>query len=90
MTIRRNAKAGEQVRYIGANIGYIPGIPMKDMDDAEWNALDGDLRETGIKSGMYALSDQGDAAPEVALDAQPAKGKTAPAPKAEQNTKEGG
>ena len=27
MTIRRNAKAGEQVRYIGANIGYIRFTP---------------------------------------------------------------
>lgn len=56
MTIRRNAKAGEQVRYIGANIGYMPGIPMKDMDADEWNALDGDLRENAIRAGLYQLS----------------------------------
>ena len=55
MIIRRNAKAGEQVRYIGANIGYMPGIPMKDMDADEWNALDGDLRKNAIRAGLYQL-----------------------------------
>jgi hypothetical protein len=56
MTTRRNAKPGEQVRYIGANIGgYIPGVPMKDMGDEEWNALDSDLRVLALGSGMYEL-----------------------------------
>lgn len=66
MTIRRNAKAGEQVRYIGANIGYMPGVPMKDMDAEEWNALDGDLRENAIKAGLYQLGGPEEGAKETA------------------------
>ena len=69
MTARRNAKPGEKVRYIGANIGYIPGVPMKDMNDEEWNALDSDLRVLALGSGMYELGDPDDAA-EVKAQAQ--------------------
>jgi len=75
MTIRRNAKPGETVRYIGANIGYMPGVPMKDMDAAEWNALDGDLRENAIRAGLYALGDPAAAEnePEREPEREPAK-----------------
>ena len=55
MAIRRNAKSGEQVRYVGANIGYMPGIPMQDMDAETWNALDPDLRENALRAGLYQL-----------------------------------
>ena len=79
MTVRRNAKPGETVRYVGANIGYIPGVPMKDMDAEEWNALDADLRVLALGSGLYELGDPEDAA-EVKAAAQdeaaePAEGK---------------
>jgi hypothetical protein len=66
MTVRRNAKPGEKVRYVGANIGYMPGIPMKDMDAEEWNALDGDLRENAIKAGLYQLGGPEEGAKELA------------------------
>jgi len=65
MAIRRNAKSGEQVCYVGANIGYIPGVPMKDMDADEWNALDGDLRKNAIRAGLYQLGGPEDAAEEM-------------------------
>lgn len=66
MTMRRNAKPGETVRYVGANIGYIPGIPMKDMGDEEWNALDSDLRAWAIQSGMYQLGGPEEGAQQLA------------------------
>lgn len=66
MTVRRNAKAGETVRYVGANIGYMPGVPMKDMDAEEWNALDGDLRENAIRAGLYQLGGPEEGAKELA------------------------
>lgn len=66
MTVRRNAKAGETVRYVGANIGYMPGVPMKDMDAEEWNALDGDLRENAIKAGLYQLGGPEEGAKDLA------------------------
>ena len=65
MAIRRNAKSGEQVRYVGANIGYMPGIPMQDMDADTWNALDADLRENAIKGGLYQWGEPEDAAEEM-------------------------
>lgn len=81
MTTRRNAKPGEQVRYIGANIGgYIPGVPMKDMNDEEWNALDGDLRVLALGSGLYELG--GDPA-EAAATREAAQDEAAGAPKVE-------
>jgi len=79
MIIRRNAKAGEQVRYIGANIGYMPGIPMKDMDADEWNALDGDLRENAIRAGLYQLGGPEEGAEQTAE----AKGEVVPPATAE-------
>ena len=66
MAIRRNAKSGEQVRYVGANIGYIPGVPMQDMDADEWNALDGELRENALKAVLYQLGGPEEGAEETA------------------------
>ena len=78
MTARRNAKPGEKVRYIGANIGYIPGVPMKDMNDEEWIVLDCYLRVLALGSGMYDLCD-GDDAAEVKAQAQDEATKPEPA-----------
>ena len=80
MAIRRNAKSGEQVRYVGANIGYIPGVPMKDMDADEWNALDGELRENALRAGLYQLGGPEEGAEETA-DIKGAVGEPAPAEK---------
>ena len=80
MAIRRNAKSGEQVRYVGANIGYIPGVPMKDMDADEWNALDGELRENALRAGLYQLGGPEEGAEETA-DIKGEVGEPAPAEK---------
>ena len=80
MAIRRNAKSGEQVRYVGANIGYMPGIPMQDMDADTWNALDADLRENAIKAGLYQLGEPEEGAEETA-DIKGEVGEPAPAEK---------
>lgn len=80
MAIRRNAKSGEQVRYVGANIGYMPGVPMQDMDADEWNALDGDLRENALRAGLYQLGGPEEGAEETA-EIKGAVGEPAPAEK---------
>ena len=66
MAIRRNAKTGETVRYVGANIGYMPGVPMQDMDAETWNALDPDLRENALRAGLYQLGGPEEGAEETA------------------------
>ena len=73
-------KSGEQVRYVGANIGYIPGVPMKDMDADEWNALDGELRESALRAGLYQLGEPEEGAEETA-DIKGEVGEPAPAEK---------
>lgn len=89
MTARRNAKPGETVRYIGANIGYIPGVPMKDMGDEEWNTLDSDLRVAALGSGMYELGDPDDAAEVKAAAQEEAVKPAATEPKPEPKTGKG-
>ncbi len=96
MAARRNAKPGETVRYIGANIGgYIPGVPLKDMDAEEWNALDVDLRVLAMDSGLYEMGDPDEAAEvkaaaqEDAVKAAPGKVEPGKAPKSDKEQKEG-
>jgi hypothetical protein len=92
MTVRIKAKAAETVRYVGANIGYVPGIPMQDMDAATWNELDESLRVWGIESGMYQIGGPEQAADDLAEikgEVTPAAAPVEPAAAPEQEAKSG-
>jgi hypothetical protein len=43
--------------YIGLG-NYLPGVPMKDMTKAEWEAVNQKDREMAVTLGLYRIADR--------------------------------
>lgn len=59
-------------RYIGGG-AYLLGVPARDLDEAEWDALGPELQAVAVERGLY----EADGRPQTADGGQAKRGKAA-------------